>query len=739
MKKLFILAPFAMAALLTLVGCAECDEVTSEDSDSKVPVKLTATTQSAVLRRAATNINEGALTSGSVSVRTSSSYTTAYAYTAGAGGVLSSDAPAFYPAGGANIDIVAYSPADASAATSNTFTVSADQRGTAGYVASDLLWGRVENKNSSSGSVDIAFSHKMAKIIVRVTATGGVSYVNSITMKNVKRQCLFTYETGAISNVAYVSGENQDVVAVSSETANTTDFSVGAVCIPAQTIPAGDFITIATDQGDVVYQLGEDKTVAAGNCYTVNITVTTENVAAGINTIESWAGGAGDGLDIAAIAAQTYTGSAVTPAITVTDGGKAVASGNYEVYYTNNINAGTATVYAVGKNTYAGKVGVKEFTINKATIANGSWSIDKTTMSIAKGGATSTISVSRTGNGAVQAVSSDEDIATVSVSGTTVTVTSGSNVGSATVTITVADGDNHTYAGNHTCTVTTMVYAGVLNGQFTVNGSGKQVMFSQGNLQATYNGSSWTWAFATNQWTYIGNAAGNTKVSSSSPYVSGYSGSSTTVDLFGWVGASSTWTGVNKYGITSSTSTNSTNGYGISATEKLKSDWGTLAITNGGNTANSGWFTLSKDEWVYLFNTRTASTVGGTANGRYAKATVNGVSGVILFPDSYTHPDGVTAPASVNTSSANFTANSYDATAWGKMETAGAVFLPAAGYRDGTTVLNAGSFGFYWSSSPDASSVLNAYSVNFNSSYLNPQNYSRRGYGFSVRLVRQVE
>ncbi len=719
---------------LLLLGSSCTEDVIAEQQTaggSKVPVKLTATTQLAIQRRAATNINEGALTSGSVSVRTSSSYSTAYAYTAGAGGVLSSDAPAFYPAGGANIDIVAYSPADASAATSNTFTVSADQRGTAGYVASDLLWGRVENKNSGSGSVDIAFSHKMAKIIVRVTATGGVGYVNSITMKNVKRQCLFNYETGAISNVAYVSGENQDVVAVSSETANTTNFSVGAVCIPEQTIPAGDFITIATDKGDVVYQLGEDKTVAAGNCYTVNITVTTENVAAGINTIESWAGGAGDGLDIAAIAAQTYTGSAITPAITVSDGGNAVASGNYEVYYTNNINAGTATVYAVGKNTYAGKVGVKEFTINKATIANGSWSIDKTTMSIAKGGATSTISVSRTGNGAVQAVSSDEDIATVNVSGTTVTVTSGSNVGSATVTITVADGDNHTYAGNHACTVTTMVYAGVLNGRFTVNGSGKQVMFSQGNLRATNttanSTSGWTWAFAEHQWDYIGNATANTKVGNNVITTAG------TVDLFGWVGNTST---LAAYGINNNTTSSS---YGNQTNNTLKSDWGTLVITNGGNTANSGWFTLSKDEWVYLFNTRTASTVGGTANGRYAKATVNGVSGVILFPDSYTHPNGVTAPASVNTSSANFTANSYDATAWGKMETAGAVFLPAAGYRRGTTVNSAGSNGNYWSSSPDASNANNAYSVYFDSSGLNPQDSNNRYFGFSVRLVRPVE
>ena len=65
-----------------------------------------------------------------------------------------------------------------------------------------------------------------------------------------------------------------------------------------------------------------------------------------------------------------------------------------------------------------------------------------------------------------------------------------------------------------------------------------------------------------------------------------------------------------------------------------------------------------------------------------------------------------------------------------------AVFLPAAGNRNGTTVNNAGSNGNYWSSTSHESNASNAYNVNFNSGNLNPQNNNNRYNGNSVRLAR---
>ena len=276
----------------------------------------------------------------------------------------------------------------------------------------------------------------------------------------------------------------------------------------------------------------------------------------------------------------------------------------------------------------------------------------------------------------------------------------------------------------------------LLPGLFSVSAS-KKAYFSKGNLQATYNGSSWTWAFAANQWDYIGDATGNTKVTATYPFIS----ENATVDLFGWVGASSDWTDAAQYGITSSTKTDNTNGYGNNVGEGLKSDWGTLM--------GDGWRTLtggSGGEWEWLLgpysvtpnpgtNCRTSSTVNGTANARFAKATVAGKTGMILFPDSYTHPSGVTAPTSINTRGAAYTANSYDATDWGKMEAAGCVFLPAAGCRSGASVSN--SYGYYWSSTPHYTSF--AYSMHFSSFSFNPQGENSRYYGFSVRLVRDAQ
>lgn len=59
--------------------------------------------------------------------------------------------------------------------------------------------------------------------------------------------------------------------------------------------------------------------------------------------------------EITAIPDQAYTGEAITPAVTVKYGDKElVKDTDYELFYENNINAGTATVTATGKGKYQG-------------------------------------------------------------------------------------------------------------------------------------------------------------------------------------------------------------------------------------------------------------------------------------------------------------------------------------------------------------------------------------------------
>ena len=64
------------------------------------------------------------------------------------------------------------------------------------------------------------------------------------------------------------------------------------------------------------------------------------------------------------------------------------------------------------------------------------------------------------------------------------------------------------------------------------------------------------------------------------------------------------------------------------------------------------------------------------------------------------------------------------------------VFFPAAGYRNGSDLNNAGSNGNYWTSSPNSSNNNNSYYLNFNSGNANMNN-NNRYLGRSVRAVCQ--
>ena len=246
---------------------------------------------------------------------------------------------------------------------------------------------------------------------------------------------------------------------------------------------------------------------------------------------------------------------------------------------------------------------------------------------------------------------------------------------------------------------------GTKGGFFTINENGNQVWFSQGNQQ--YQCSTHVWSFALNQYDYVGD--GNSNISE------GYPG---WIDLFGWGTGESPTCGVTDW-----------------QNYRSYNEWGNNRIRNGGNTANSGWRTLSSAEWNYLFNTRANSTNLGTVNARYAKGMVNNKHGVILFPDGYTHPTGITIPTGINaTGSTGWNSNSYTLNEWVTMEAAGAVFLPAAGYRWGSDVLSVGTNGVYWSSTHDHE--YDAYGMFFASGYLDATGEDNRYYGYAVRLVK---
>lgn len=254
---------------------------------------------------------------------------------------------------------------------------------------------------------------------------------------------------------------------------------------------------------------------------------------------------------------------------------------------------------------------------------------------------------------------------------------------------------------------------GVLPGEFSVS-AGQKVHFSQGNLQ--YVG---TWRFAEHQYDFFGaDQTDNHR------------------DLFGW------GTGNNPNLV----STND-NDYATFV------DWGTNAISNGGNEADR-WRTLTAAEWVYLFNGRP------NADWLWGFGSVNGANGIMLlpddFPDDWTLPDGATFKTSIeqffsyetedshvyidrnNIQYYEDNKNIFTAEQWAVMEAAGAVFLPVTSWRTGTNTGDVGVKAHYWAATPsgtEAAYNLEIQHVNYPAIY--PKQTYKRRYGFSVRLVQR--
>ncbi len=225
-----------------------------------------------------------------------------------------------------------------------------------------------------------------------------------------------------------------------------------------------------------------------------------------------------------------------------------------------------------------------------------------------------------------------------------------------------------------------------LPGAFTVDASNTQVYFSKGNLQ--YNVTKNEWSFADPQHGYVGSANAN------------FAGP--LIDLFGW----GTWL------------------EGRTPTATNNCTW-----SDGAESAiGPDWFTLTQSQWTHLLVSRTT-----TSGVRYARACVEGVNGLIIVPDDWSKSSYELQLTNMKKSA--YTSNTIDATTWkNTFESAGAVFLPAAGRRDNSTISNGGLVGIYWSSS--VYNAENAHDVFFDETTFGLAYYGNNDLGYSVRLVR---
>lgn len=281
-----------------------------------------------------------------------------------------------------------------------------------------------------------------------------------------------------------------------------------------------------------------------------------------------------------------------------------------------------------------------------------------------------------------------------------------------------------------------------LSGTFSI-GTGN-VKFSKGNLRATLNnGTVTSWSFAPSQDAYVGKTEANNLQSTTG-----------TIDLFGW----STDYGY-QWGIGPWT-TDYSNFAG-----HFK-DWGENPdlISDLG----SGWFTMTQNEWKYLFQSRPGATVGTTTGVRHHSAYINtdngtgGVFGILLLPDGATFTNDEATWGTANREGSGSAGQYSDAhytkcTAeqWNNLEAKGAVFLPAAGYKYDEANLWPNN-AYYWSateysggSNGTITVIINggsstsvqrdAYIVAVDKSYFYTSvNYAKID-RFAVRLVRRAQ
>jgi hypothetical protein len=272
-----------------------------------------------------------------------------------------------------------------------------------------------------------------------------------------------------------------------------------------------------------------------------------------------------------------------------------------------------------------------------------------------------------------------------------------------------------------------MATEGALTGKFTINAQGDQVVFSQGNLQ--YQASTQTWRFAEHQYDFVGDSVeGNVYeggVKCNNALISDdYSG---WIDLFGW------GTGNNP-----TLRTTNINDY------STFTEWGSNAISNGGNTENF-WKTLTQDEWYYIFFERENASL------RKGSGYIDGTPALIVLPDNWVQPEGISVYVSTYESFQHIVGdfkNTFTAAEWSVLEANGAICLPFAGNRDGDgsihmTFINYNVYGWpeyrngeYWTPIDLGASDESAYIICFRQVLNNLWVIDEKYKGLAVRLAR---
>ena len=350
----------------------------------------------------------------------------------------------FWKSTGESVTVRAWSYGDGSTTSSDpdnqTYTLLEDQSASYG----ELLYSKATpfDYEHYSGGIPIQFCHQMTRLVISLThiKPGDLDiseiYIGDGSETSIPTTAKFHKPTSGNVGTWDNIGSEKGQITPKTEAANSC---YSAVLIPT-TYEVADkkFVIIKTSDGRTYcYIPNQNLTLVAGTQY--NYTISVKDLKE-VST-----------LTIGDIADYTYDGTAKTPTPIVKDGTKTlVKDTDYELSYSNNINAGTATVTVTGKGGYYSGTQSKNFTINRKALTAEQFKYATTSKTATYiwdlVGYSNTLT--NTEGATVEYTSSNPDLA--SVNSSTGVLTLGSTAGTTTITATTTGN----YSGTASYTVT---------------------------------------------------------------------------------------------------------------------------------------------------------------------------------------------------------------------------------------------------------------------------------------------
>ena len=150
---------------------------------------------------------------------------------------------------------------------------------------------------------------------------------------------------------------------------------------------------------------------------------------------------------------------------------------------------------------------------------------------------------------------------------------------------------------------------------------------------------------------------------------------------------------------------------------------------------DEAWTLLSIAEWEFLL-----SRVNSSSELMVAGASVDGHYGLVLLPDGWTAPSGITVYHGGSADAYMY--NNFSASEWETLAASGAVFLPCQGYSENgsdlSTAVDAAIHGSYWSKTEGTGGK--AYRMQFDADgTLIADEDMPQGLYYSVRLAKEVK